>query len=226
MNDGIKAVRAVGIGCATVVGCALVLVIVGGVLAVWNNGKATDDANAAADAAAAEIRAAAPPAPPVKKESPKDKLANQLDYRLAHSHKVEIGEFLKLYGENEIAADSKYKDMNVAFVGKVDDVKKDVLGNPYVTLGTGKRFEIPQVQCALGKRWVKAAATLKKGEKVAVLGRVSGLMMHVHLKECMILNTETHVYEAWERKWITFEEYEARKAEEEGTVDALPEEKE
>lgn len=101
---------------------------------------------------------------------------------------VTIGAILSAYKGNEIAADNSYKNKLVQITGgQVDDVKKDIFDKPYVTLGTGAPFEIPQVQCSLSADQVGKAATLQKGQRVTVRGRVHGLMIHVQLQDCEVL---------------------------------------
>ncbi|MFP2927217.1 OB-fold protein [Pyxidicoccus sp. 3LG] len=97
---------------------------------------------------------------------------------------VEIRKLLAEYSDNEIRADSSFKGQYIQTTGVVDDVKKDILNSIYVTLGTGKQLEIPQVQCFFDDVHAKKAAALSKGTKVTVRGRVDGLMMNVLVKEC------------------------------------------
>ena len=57
----------------------------------------------------------------------------------------------------------------------------------YVTVGTGKQFEIPTVQCTLKESNAGAATKLTKGQTITVQGDVTGLMMNVQLDDCDIL---------------------------------------
>ena len=101
---------------------------------------------------------------------------------------VQIKEILSAYKGNELRADGQYKDQVVEIQGgKVDDVKKDILDSPYITIGTGAAFEIPQIQCMLESNQASKAANLNKGEKITVRGQVSGLMMNVLVRDCEIL---------------------------------------
>lgn len=120
--------------------------------------------------------ATTPTAPTAPKEAPKVEPATPVDL------KTLLGE----YKDNEIRADSKFKDKVIQVSGKVDDVKKDILDNMYVTLGTGARFEIPQVQCFLAASETSKAASLTKGSTVTVQGRVDGLMLNVLVQDCTI----------------------------------------
>lgn len=100
---------------------------------------------------------------------------------------VALNTLLGEYKDNEIRADAKFKDKFIKVSGKVDDVKKDILDNMYVTLGTGAQFEIPQIQCFLEDSELSKAASLSKGAMVTVQGRVDGLLMNVLVRECTIL---------------------------------------
>ncbi|QQR44572.1 hypothetical protein JKA73_37450 [Myxococcus xanthus] len=97
---------------------------------------------------------------------------------------VDMTTLLSEYRDNEVRADSNFKGQFVQTAGVVDDVKKDLFGSIYVTLGTGRQFEIPQVQCFFDESQSKKAATLTKGSRVTVHGRVEGLMMNVLMRRC------------------------------------------
>lgn len=90
------------------------------------------------------------------------------------------------YKDNEIRADGKYKGKTIQVSGTVDDVKKDILGKPYVTVGSGARFEIPQVQCTGKRSGETDFANLQPGTQVTVQGKVEGLMLNVLLDDCEI----------------------------------------
>ncbi|MBZ4423395.1 OB-fold putative lipoprotein [Myxococcus sp. RHSTA-1-4] len=97
---------------------------------------------------------------------------------------VEISTLLSEYRDNEVRADSSFKGTWVQTSGYVDDVKRDFLNSIYVTLGTGQALEVPQVQCFFADSEAKKAATLTRGARVTVRGRVDGLMMNVLVKRC------------------------------------------
>ena len=97
---------------------------------------------------------------------------------------VEISTLLDEYRDNEVRADSSFKGTWIQTTGYVDDVKRDFMNSIYVTLGTGRELEIPQVQCFFADSEAKKAATLSKGARVTVRGRVEGRMMNVLVKRC------------------------------------------
>lgn len=100
---------------------------------------------------------------------------------------VAVGTILSDYKANELNADGQYKDKYIETTGTVDDIKKDVFDSAYVTLGTGKPWEIPQLQCYPSDAFKAKAATLKKGEKLKIRGRVDGLMFNVLVRDCELL---------------------------------------
>jgi hypothetical protein len=100
---------------------------------------------------------------------------------------VPIKTLLSEYKDNELRSDGKWKGKLVQVTGKVDNIKKDIVGSPYVTLGTGAAFEIPVVQCMLDDASSGRASSLSKGRTVTVKGRVDGLMMNVLLRDCHIM---------------------------------------
>lgn len=107
--------------------------------------------------------------------------------KTAEAKTVALSTLLDDYKDNEVRADELYKGAFVTTTGKVGDVKKDIMDNMFVTVGTGKRFEIPEVQCTLTPDNKSKAANLSKGDSVTVKGKVSGLMMNVQLEDCMIV---------------------------------------
>jgi hypothetical protein len=91
------------------------------------------------------------------------------------------------YKGNEVRGDSKWKGKLVLVTGIVGDIKKDILDKPYVTLGSGAAFEIPEVQCSLRSGQEGAAGSLQKGQRATLKGRVHGLMMNVQLDDCELM---------------------------------------
>lgn len=105
----------------------------------------------------------------------------------AESQTVALSTLLSDYKDNEVRADEIYKDTFITTTGKVGDVKKSFADSMYITVGTGKAFEIPSVQCSLTDDNKSKAASLSKGDTVTVKGKVSGLMMNVQIEDCMIV---------------------------------------
>ena len=88
----------------------------------------------------------------------------------------------KLYADykaNELSADNTYKGKLVEVSGMVENIGKDILNSPYISLKTGEI--IGSVQCMLDD------SALAEGTKVTMQGRVSGLMGNVIIKECLLV---------------------------------------
>jgi hypothetical protein len=105
----------------------------------------------------------------------------------AQATPVNINTLLAEYKGNEVKGDNDFKGKTIQVTGKVGQIKKDIMGHMYVTVGTGKQFEIPEVQCTLNENNAGAAMNLSKGQTVTVQGEVSGLMMNVLINDCDIL---------------------------------------
>lgn len=99
---------------------------------------------------------------------------------------VSLPQLLSEYHDNELRADGAFKGKLIETTGVVTDVKKDIMGSPYVVVGTGKPFEMPALQCMLAKDQAGAASQLQKGQKVTVRGTVSGLMVNVLAQDCSV----------------------------------------
>jgi hypothetical protein len=97
---------------------------------------------------------------------------------------VPVAELLLAYKANEVAADQKYKGKRVRTTGVVDDIKKDIVDNIYVTLGTGAELEFPQVQAYFPDSLASKAAGLQSGQTITVDCDCEGLLMNVQMKEC------------------------------------------
>jgi len=108
--------------------------------------------------------------------------------RMPDSKQVEIRTLLSEYTDNEIRADATFKGKLIQTTGVVDDVKRDVLNTVYVVVGTGKRYEVRQVQCFLDEDNANTVASLTKGNRVTIRGRVKGLMMNVLVEDCELVD--------------------------------------
>lgn len=100
---------------------------------------------------------------------------------------VSANDLISEYDGNELRADAKFKGKIIETTGKVGDIKKDVLGNIYVTVGSGDEYEIRQVQCFVDDENQATVMNLSPGNQVTVRGRVDGLMLNVMVKDCVIV---------------------------------------
>jgi len=91
------------------------------------------------------------------------------------------------YSDNELAADNQYKGRRIQVKGVVRDVGRNIRNDAYVTVGTGRDFETPVVQCFFAAGQEERAATLRKGQALTVRGTVNGLSMNVLLTGCELV---------------------------------------
>lgn len=89
---------------------------------------------------------------------------------------------LAYYEENEVKADETLKGSEFWVKGRVKTIAKDIMNQPYVTLGTDM---ISSVQCVFEDP--SAVANLKKGDLVTIKGECNGkTLMNVLMKDCSI----------------------------------------
>jgi hypothetical protein len=67
------------------------------------------------------------------------------------------------YSGNEVSADEKYKDVLIVFSGRIDTVRKDLFGSPFVTVDTGQIFR--ELQAKMDDD-TAAISQLSKGDKI------------------------------------------------------------
>ena len=98
---------------------------------------------------------------------------------------VSATEISQAYADNEVSADSKYKNQLVEITGIIDTIGKDILGTPYITLKGSQAF-LSDVQCMFpDKSLQEKLGTLSKGQKITVIGKVSGkVVMNVLVNDC------------------------------------------
>jgi hypothetical protein len=100
---------------------------------------------------------------------------------------VELRTLLGEYRDNKLRADSTFKGHFIQTTGTVTDIRKDMLNDAYLVLSDGATFEAVRVRCALGKAQAAKAASLSKGARVTIRGRVAGLMMDVLVRDCELV---------------------------------------
>jgi hypothetical protein len=140
--------------------------------------KDEDAAEKPAEVARVEPSAVAPaepsPAPVVEPEKPKTR----------KGFKISAATLIAAYEANEVAADEKFKGKLIEVTGVIDSIAKDILGDPYLTLGSGKDFEIAHVQAMFPASAAKQLAGLRKGQTITVQCDCAGKVMNVIGKDC------------------------------------------
>jgi hypothetical protein len=89
------------------------------------------------------------------------------------------------YDANEVAADAKFKNKILLVTGAVDEIGKDILDQPYITLGRGE-MSVFGVQAIFPESDSRDLAKLSKGERVAVKCVCAGKLGNVILKKCSL----------------------------------------
>lgn len=110
-------------------------------------------------------------------------IERQKEITTRENQTVSAADLYYMYQQNEVSADDNFKDKYFYVEGIVEEIKKDILDDIYVTLKTGE--VIGSVQCFLDD--AKIASQLKKGQRITVYGKCSGLMMNVLMKNCKVV---------------------------------------
>lgn len=148
-------------GCFTVIGGLCVLFIVLGVIVGLNTDEQTPPQSSSAQQQSTQ--AAAPTSAPVITAS--------------------VAQMLSDYEKNELAADQKYKGRRVKMTGRVASIE-EMMGQSFVTLGTGKAFEAIHVQAFFDKEQKPTLARLNKGQKLTITCLIDGQSINVTAREC------------------------------------------
>lgn len=89
------------------------------------------------------------------------------------------------YKANEVAADQQYKNQLVEITGTIENIGKDILDTPYISLaGDDIIFGI---QCMFNKSDASKLVNLSKNQKITLTGKVSGKLGNVLVKDCQIV---------------------------------------
>jgi hypothetical protein len=102
------------------------------------------------------------------------------------SIKISAIQLASEYEANEVSADIKYKNKFIEVSGTIENIGKDILDTPYITLSDGKEYSITSVQCMFEKSDQNQLASLSKDTKISVVGKVSGKLGNILLNECKI----------------------------------------
>lgn len=97
------------------------------------------------------------------------------------------GNLIDSYKGNEVSADQMYKGKTLDVSGRIHSIGKDIMNNPYVTLDSGRQFELVSVQCFFDRRHEGELAKLQKGQFVTIRGKCGGKMMNVLLKNATLV---------------------------------------
>jgi hypothetical protein len=101
----------------------------------------------------------------------------------------------KRYDQNPIAADAKYRYKALTVIGTIEDIGRDILGNPYLVLrGDG---EFGGIQCTFGTDAEPEIAKISKGYRVAIYGEITGLVFfNVQVGDCKFTTLPINIRKA------------------------------
>lgn len=86
------------------------------------------------------------------------------------------------YEANQVAADQQYKGQLLEVTGIISSIGRDILGTPYIVLGSGDEWEVWGVQVLFSSRYESWLAKLEKGQQVTVTGKCTGYFLNVLLE--------------------------------------------
>ncbi len=103
--------------------------------------------------------------------------------------KVDYEKLHQEYMDNPIAADAKYKGKILELTGKVDNIDREIAGNPYITFNIGGEYSLKDVRITFKKSEEEKVTKLKKGEEITIRGECRGTLLSttVSLNDCEIV---------------------------------------
>lgn len=96
-------------------------------------------------------------------------------------HKIDYKKLFNDYEENAINADSVYKGKLLMVTGKVDNIYREITGEPYITFNIGGEYSFKTIRLTFKKSEESSVANLKKGQTVDIVGRCAGSLMGVSI---------------------------------------------
>ncbi|MEX2485433.1 MAG: hypothetical protein WED10_12760 [Brumimicrobium sp.] len=110
-------------------------------------------------------------------------IERQKEIEIREKQTISANELYYTYLQNEVSADNNFKGKTFYVEGVVDNIKKDLFGDIYVSLKTEDDFG--RILCYLND--ANVAAELIKGQRITVYGECDGLMLDVLMKNCIIV---------------------------------------
>lgn len=129
-----------------------------------------------------EVVTSAPSKPPELPASSKEGTITP-----SYEYEVNADQLIADYDANEIGADEKYKGKYVKVTGIVNYIGKDIFDNAYITIGeSDKTFTSIQAYFKDNTE-ISKAGKLLEGDKVTIIGRVTGGTFNITMKDCVII---------------------------------------
>lgn len=100
---------------------------------------------------------------------------------------VTATDLMRAYEANEVAADAQYKGKLLRISGTIDNIGKDILDTPYVSLTGGSKAMIFGIQCMFDKSDQAQLAGLVQDARITLQGRGKGKLGNVLVEDCSIV---------------------------------------
>ncbi len=123
-------------------------------------------------------------APPSAQNSSTTKTTASSSPEAPAAIKVTAAELMQAYSDNKVKADDTYKDKTVEVSGVVSEVGKDIMNSPYVALKTKEMIYTVQVYFTDEEN--KKLGDLKKGQSIKAIGKCTGALGNVMVKEAVL----------------------------------------
>ena len=153
----------------------IVLILLSGVIDAFKNDKPMSNVSQTSPTAQAEIRKDEPTATqtPAKEE--------------IKPMTVVLADFVKEFDDNQLSAESKYKNKLVSFSGYIKNISEDVMGSPYLAIQpvADEYYFDTYVQCYFKNK--NDLMSIKNGQMIEVTGKVESQSLgNVLIKDCSI----------------------------------------
>ena len=103
---------------------------------------------------------------------------------------VSMSDILSAYKNNEVRADNKYKGETIEVTGVVYKIGKGIWDIPYVLMGTGSEYEVPQLQAhfgGIGDDFMDSLlGQVNIGQRLRVVCKIEGGGSLVNAQDCTI----------------------------------------
>lgn len=97
---------------------------------------------------------------------------------------VNAADVIKTFEDNEIKGKQTYTDKLAEITGIVNDVG-EILGQTYVTIGSGEDFELVSLQCFFkDESEIAKLAEVSKGDTITIIGTIGEQSLNIEVSDC------------------------------------------
>lgn len=108
----------------------------------------------------------------------------------SHPNVIEVtaAQLYTEYEANEVRANALYEGKTLRVTGVIISIGEEIMGHPYIVLGSGEEFEVWGVQCLFDNK--EEVIPLDRGQTVAIEGKCEGYLINVLLEHCSVQQLE------------------------------------